>query len=1599
MKATSTIMKMVLLFIIAGISPVVMAQRFVHPGIPFTKGDLDLLKANITKEPWLSAYNSFRNNGRSRLSYGMQGPFVEVGRSPDINRTQWQSDMVAIHNLAFMWIFTGDSAYARKATNMVDAWAVTNTVWSGGESMLDLGDYARYYVTGADILRGTFPGWTAANTAHVKNWLEKVIWPASWVPWPLRDHNKGAIQLEIALSVAAFLDDKTKWDQAVEVYRMDAGGGLRNSLPEGEVADAGRDDHWHAQMDALIWDAEVAWKQGVDLFAEMDNRLLAVAELYNHYAIDPTGLSYIPFGGYSAYYTNWGIPTGARRQAPYNNITKAAYSLRKGIATPYTDQMRVLVGEGAGSFLFYKSADTSTAIAPAPIVYPATEAVNTLTNVNVGAAGITGSAVYDNGIWTVNGAGTSVADVFNFTGKQVSGNAAVVAKVESNSAGGAITGLMIRESLAGGSKYVTVDMHAWGGVKASGRGDTRRTAGGHGQPKAPWWLKLERVGNRVFTYHSQDGVHWSNHALFITTLPDSVYMGMYTESGSTSTLNTVKFSHVAFTNTNPPGAPVINSATRVSSKIDTAFSYAVTATNQPTRYSASSLPPGLSIDPATGVISGTPTALGTTWVTVSATNAKGTGTAIVTISITSKTAPGAPPRLRGWAQGVVIKVAWGPSVNATSYSVKRAMSPDGPFVTLDSGVTARDYVDDNPVPGVTNYYVVTAFAGDLESWNSNVVSAVVPPAPPERPVAISKNNQIDLNWTAASGATSYIVKRATVSGGPYTTVDTVTATTYVDTDVVNGSPYYYIVSSVANGLESAYSAEAFGVQGASSGTWSPTPSSDIWNLGADWVEGGVPVSPAILTFNESTDTVLTNDINGLKVSRILFDTEAGAYNISGNGIVLRNDLVNRSANEQTLDIPIVLDKDLNVNTSSQNIILPDSISGSGTLLKTGQSILFMRGNNTYSGNTTINGTMGGWPPQNGIGISGNGMGTSGAPLSGPLGTGKIIMNGGSLFSSADATIYNDIEISAGKWSYFYQTGGAMNVKGRLSGSGTIMEDCNTYSGLRLSGDNSEFTGEFRTRNRSGAHRVYFDNAVAGSAKAVWILEANNPHAHVLNYGTDTMYFGALWGGGYIRSYWGNPTISIGALNYSTTYGGTMRDFINIEKTGTGTLTFTGNHVYYGTTTVTAGGLLLNNNPATGSFYSPVTVRNGTFGGTGKSDTSVTIGTGSGAGAALEPGNGKIGTLICHELTMHADGAYHVELSPGDTTADKMVVSRVTLDHPKLAITLVNTDALATGSKFTIVDNKGSEAVHGTFNDLAESSFLTVNGNSFRITYQGGSGNDIVLIAERSATLTITSADTATAYADSLFNYSITTNVTASRYHASGLPAGLNVDTATGVISGKAGMAGTYPVTLSASGDAGTATKALTLTVKDRPVVDTLPIDTLPVDTLPVDSLAAQTVVFEVIPEMTVGGDDVLLKAAASSGLPVTFSSSNEAIAVIINSYLHVLKAGNVVITASQAGDSGYQPASARQTIKVIAAKDEQVRVDMYPNPVSDVLIVHLSSVEATTMLEVYDNQGALVHRQQLSSLTNTIDAKRWAPGQYYVRVYNGYVYTNKMVKL
>ena len=86
-----------------------------------------------------------------------------------------------------------------------------------------------------------------------------------------------------------------------------------------------------------------------------------------------------------------------------------------------------------------------------------------------------------------------------------------------------------------------------------------------------------------------------------------------------------------------PGSysPVINSSLAVRATVGIPFSYQITASNTPVSFGATPLPEGMTFDSTTGLLNGTPHAIATPSITISATNISGTGSATLVLTITA----------------------------------------------------------------------------------------------------------------------------------------------------------------------------------------------------------------------------------------------------------------------------------------------------------------------------------------------------------------------------------------------------------------------------------------------------------------------------------------------------------------------------------------------------------------------------------------------------------------------------------------------------------------------------------------------------------------------------------------------------------------------------------------------------------------------------------------------------------------------------------------------------------------------------------------------------------------------------------------------------
>src|SRR5207248_10417083 len=172
---------------------------------------------------------------------------------------------------------------------------------------------------------------------------------------------------------------------------------------------------------------------------------------------------------------------------------------------------------------------------------------------------------------------------------------------------------------------------------------------------------------------------------------------------------------------NPP-PPVITSSLTATGQVGVAFSYTITATNSPTSYNAAGLPTGLNVNTSTGVISGIP-AIGTDAgspysVTISATNAGGTGSATLTLTINPR-APVIQPPLTATGE---VELAFSYQINATNSptSFGAAGLPSGLTVDTTTGLISG-------TPTAAGIYSVTITATNAGGTNTKTLTLTIKP--------------------------------------------------------------------------------------------------------------------------------------------------------------------------------------------------------------------------------------------------------------------------------------------------------------------------------------------------------------------------------------------------------------------------------------------------------------------------------------------------------------------------------------------------------------------------------------------------------------------------------------------------------------------------------------------------------------------------------------------------------------------------------------------------------------------------------------------------------------------------------------------------------
>ena len=569
---------------------------------------------------------------------------------------------------------------------------------------------------------------------------------------------------------------------------------------------------------------------------------------------------------------------------------------------------------------------------------------------------------------------------------------------------------------------------------------------------------------------------------------------------------------------------------------------------------------------------------------------------------------------------------------------------------------------------------------------------------------------------------------------------------------------------------------------AGSANWNLNPSSGDWNTAANWTPATVPNGPDdVATFSLSNQTSVSIFGVEIELSSLVFDPGASAFTIaftvnlpltgltfSGTGIVNNSGVLqtfvcdlgtitftqNASAGE-LITFQNAYGLDFHDNASAGSCTIPPREANMGRLIdffdnatadhatitnNPGYLSITQFLNNSTAGNATITNEGSDYYLYEGITTfhdssnAGDGFFTANGSFTDFYGSGSVqffdsasaangifVANGGQLPQANGGLILLTDSSTAENGTF---TANGATVRGASGGRVMLWDDSQASAATLIA------TASIGNAKVSGGG-ILFDNTSTGNTARVELF--GNGFLDLRDHDTPELTIGSLEGDGLV--FLGGANLSIGSNNLSTIFSGLIEEASEgvtgaLTKVGTGILTLSGANTYTGGTTIKSGKLVVNNRTGSGTGTGLVQVETGILAGRGTIAGPVTVGTGSGPGAALAPGRrGSKPDILTIQgtLNLQLDSTYKFEFKASTGAADKVIANGVTINTGALvAFIALDSGTLPLGTVLTAISNTAVTPIAGTFANLADGSTFTIGNNTFQADYEGGDGNDLSL---------------------------------------------------------------------------------------------------------------------------------------------------------------------------------------------------------------------------------------------------------------------------------
>jgi hypothetical protein len=246
-----------------------------------------------------------------------------------------------------MWSITGDADHAAKSAEILNAWSATLTEIVGTDAQIAAAYPANKLVNAAEILRYTYGEWGSSDVEAFQSMMRDVFYPLVTAPG---DAGWGGASIKASLGIGVFLDDAAIFEHALEGFDDNPCASLTRYIgPTGQPADSG-----HSQQTAqlgignLAEAAEMAWHQGVDLYAASDQRLLTGFEYVAKYNLGDT----VPFSSGGSCTSNYSTLSDSGRGdlRPIYEMVWNHYENRARTPAPFTKQAANVIRPEAAAF-------------------------------------------------------------------------------------------------------------------------------------------------------------------------------------------------------------------------------------------------------------------------------------------------------------------------------------------------------------------------------------------------------------------------------------------------------------------------------------------------------------------------------------------------------------------------------------------------------------------------------------------------------------------------------------------------------------------------------------------------------------------------------------------------------------------------------------------------------------------------------------------------------------------------------------------------------------------------------------------------------------------------------------------------------------------------------------------------------------------------------------------------------------------------------------------------------------------------------------------------------------------------------------------------